>query len=208
MNVAFVYDEAHKLRVMETVFLAENYLHLTGVEAHRGISASRFFELCLDEKLSINDFDLKDFTTELKLSVFDRFINIDSNAKMLGDFNLQRPKLYTEKLVGNIYACIGFVKGGDQYYIPNTSLKEDIRDVVTHANRVIAIYSKGIQNRFYDSLLYQAKGVILDEKILPKELIGRLRVDKEKKPVIILETAYKQLQVERGIKLGREDKER
>ena len=176
-HLAFIYIEANKLCVMESVFMAENYLHLTGVEANKGITASRFFELCLDEKLSINDFNQKDFTTELKLSVLDRLINIQNNAKMIGNFNLQRPKLYTEKLVGNIYACIGFIKSRDQYYIPNTSLKEDVRDVVTHASRVIAIYSKGISERLYNKRLYLAKGIIPDQNIIPKQLQGRVALD-------------------------------
>ncbi len=207
-NLAFVYMQNGKTQVMETLFNKENFLHLTGIETNNNIDPIKFFDLCLLKRLHNVDFDLKsDGTTELKLSVLDRLINIESTAKMIGDFNGQRPKLYTEKIVGNIYACIGFIKC-DEFYIPNTSLKEDVRDVVTHANRVIAIYSKGINDREYDALLYKAKGIELDENILPRELQGRVRFVKEKKPVSGLETAYKQLRAERDIKPGREEKER
>jgi hypothetical protein len=208
-NLAFIYTQQNKAYVMETVFNQDNFLHLTGVEVNKNIGANNFYNLCIASRLRIEDFELRtDCTTELKLSVLDRLINIEHTAKMMGDFNGQRPKLYTEKIVGNIYACIGFVKGKDQFFIPNTSLKEDVRDVVTHANRVIAIYSKGIDDREYNALLYKAKGIELDENMLPRELQGRVRFEKKKNPVSSLETVYKQLQAERDIKPEREEKER
>ena len=167
---------------METQFKAEYYLHLTGVETNGGIDALQFYSLCMNSQLKTSDFELRpDGTTELKLSVLDRLIHVESAAKMLGDFNHTRPKLYTEKIVGNIYACMGFVMSGNsQFYIPNTTLKEDVRDVVTKAHQVVAIFSKPVSEPVYTKLLYQAKSFELTQDKLPRTLRGKVRLPEEK----------------------------
>ena len=49
-------------------------------------------------------------------------------AKMVEEYNFIKSLLYTEKLARNITACLGFIRDGE-YYIPNTVLKGDIRDI-------------------------------------------------------------------------------
>jgi hypothetical protein len=53
---------------------------------------------------------------------------------------------------GNIKACIGLNKNGC-YYVPVTSLKEDIRDLVTNQERIIAIFEKDICEALYSKLV-------------------------------------------------------
>ncbi len=181
-NLAFLYMRDQRIHVMESQFNQDNYLHLTGVNLNNRMLASQFFEMCLNRRLLSSDFELKpDGTTELKLSVLFRLFNIESAAKMLGDFDHSRPKLFTEKIVGNIYACIGFVKDEQsERFVPNTTLKEDVRDVVTRAHQVVAIFSKPVSEPVYIQLLYRAKGFELKQDKLPRGLQGRVRLPEEK----------------------------
>jgi hypothetical protein len=180
-NLVFIYEPRNPSSI-ETQFNAEYYLHLTGVEANDGIDALKFYSLCVSRQLKTTDFEIRlDGTTELKLSVLDRLLNIESAAKMLGDFNHTKPKLYTEKIVGNIYACMGFVMSGNsQFYVPNTALKEDVRDVVTKACQVVAIFSKAVNEPVYTKLVYKAKDFGLTMDKLPRSLRGRIRLSEEK----------------------------
>ncbi len=64
---------------------------------------------------------------------------------------------------------MGFVRD-NQYYIPNTALKEDIRNVTIHPQkRILAIYRKPIKDQQYVELCYVAKG-ILPEKAVPADI--------------------------------------
>lgn len=75
----------------------------------------------------------------MKLSVLPQLMKIYRSAKMVGDYSFTKSVLYTEKLVGNITASLGFVRD-DKYYIPNTALKEDIRDItIKPHSRMLAI---------------------------------------------------------------------
>ena len=95
----------------------------------------------------------------MKLSILPQLMRLSRCAKMVGDYDNTKSVLYTEKLAGNISACIGFVKEKD-YYIPNTALREDIRDISVHPQkRVLAIFSKEIGQELYNTLCYTAKKI-------------------------------------------------
>ena len=58
-------------------------------------------------------------------------MGIKRNVTMIGDFTDRGPKLFTEKAVGNVCDCIGFVRDRNtRLNVPNTLLKKDIRDVI------------------------------------------------------------------------------
>ena len=96
----------------------------------------------------------------MKLSILPQLMKIQTCAKMVGIYDHKKSVLYTEKIAGNIYACMGFIKEND-YYIPNTALREDIRDIsVQPQKRVLAIFKKNIPQKFYDEIpCYLAKKV-------------------------------------------------
>ena len=131
----------------ETAFHRSNFLHLTGVKVNsESIDSSiNFYQKCIDGRLSDNDYELsKDGSTEQKLSVLADMMRIRNTAAMIGEFTDYGPRLYTEKVAGNVFACIGFVKDKyTGYNVPNTLLKKDIRDVSSKPqNKIYAILSK------------------------------------------------------------------
>ncbi len=138
----------------EVVFHRSNFLHLTGVIINKETtrSAINFYEKCIDGRLSEEDFMLsKDGTTDQKLDVIESMMNIKKVAAMIGEFTDRGPKLYSEKVAGNICACMGFVSDGyTKLNVPNTLLKKDIRDVSSKPQqKIFAIMSKKYTDEKY-----------------------------------------------------------
>lgn len=163
-NLFFLFGNPDTPETMETVFHPRNFLHLTGLclYPNRIRSSTEFYNRCLRHKISPDDFFLpEDGTAEMKLQILPRIVKIHQSAKMAGEYESTKIFLYTEKLVGNVSACLGFTKDG-QYYIPNTALREDIRNVTRHpAMRMLAILRKPIREPVYHEICYHAKGIDL-----------------------------------------------
>ena len=67
-----VYIENTEVKTTQVEFRDNHFLHLTGISTK--LSAKRFFEKCLNEKLSPNDFELdKGGKTQQKLMVLPFF---------------------------------------------------------------------------------------------------------------------------------------
>jgi len=95
------------LQFYEVVFHRSNFLHLTGVIINKETTASsiNFYEKCIDGRLSEDDFMLsRDGTTEQKLDVIESMMNLKKVASMIGEFTDHGPKLYSEKVAGNVCA--------------------------------------------------------------------------------------------------------
>lgn len=178
-NVLIVTQEKQSIDYLEISFPRHAYLHLTGVEIdERKISSNQFFNLCADRKLSLNDFKLKDDgTTRLKLEVLPNLLKINGSAKMISTYNGERPKLYTEKLAGNIRGCLGLVKSGN-YYVPNTVLNTDIRDEGINPQRVLFIMQKGTKDKFYKDITYTAKKVLVENLVIPSNI--KMKIQNER----------------------------
>lgn len=178
-NLLFVFGSKQKTEFFETAFLPKHFLHLTGVEVsvNTFLGSVSFYEKCLIGRLSPDDFSLnKNGITKLKLAVLPQLTNIDRVAKMVGDYDSLKTSLYTEKLIGNIAACVGFVRDGE-YYVPNTILKEDIRTISQHAQRVLAVYKKPVSQTLYNELCYLAKGIKQSSLIMPQEPRSLISLD-------------------------------
>jgi len=151
-NLLFIFGVEKSPEFFETSFLPRNFLHLTGVKIiEKRIRGSvDFYEKCLKGKLSPSDFSFADNgTTDMKLSILPKLMKIQTCAKMVGIYDNTKSVLYTEKLAGNIYACMGFIKE-DDYYIPNTALREDIRNIsIRPQKRVLSIFKKDIPQKIY-----------------------------------------------------------
>jgi hypothetical protein len=155
---------------LEVTFDASNFLHMTGFKTTTsGIQAQHFFDLCIDQRLSEEDFEFsEDGTTPLKMKVLPGLVKKNLSANMIGDFNMSQPKLYTEKLTGGVKACIGFVRNkGDGRYVPNTVLEGDIRKRVKQTDRIILTYRKQRGEQQYSELVYSAKKVEWSKIKLP-----------------------------------------
>lgn len=160
-------DKQSPISVFEFAFFKRNYLHLTGLKIRkngnmgpeeRTSAAVDFYEKCLAHKLSPSDFEFaEDGTTPLKLDVLPSVLNKNLSAKMIGNADMLRPRLQTERLAGNVTACIGFVRdsaGG--LYVPNTVLKDDLR------NNVV----EGLQGDEYFNALVDFRNVAEGDKNL------------------------------------------
>ncbi len=181
-SLLFICADKHmRVTAVEAAFYDKNFLHLTGLKVHKNppIPAADFFRRCIAHRLSPSDFDFSDDgTTHLKLEILPKVLNKSLSAHMLGDCGSVRPKLYTEKLVGGEKACVGLVTDAlTGSYVPNTVLKEDIRDNVAECLRVIAVYRKELYEEKYAELTFRAKKTDWDRVIYP-EAYGYLPVPK------------------------------
>jgi len=159
-------DKYKRTESIEFSFHGYNYLHLTGLKLNRSsgdpsLTADAFYDRCLSHKLSPSDFQFSsDGSTALKLDVLQYVINKNLAANMIGELGSQKPLLYTEKLAGSVRACVGFVYDADiSQYIPNTVLKEDIRDISKNTRRVIAVFRKRTGDKEYAEITYLARKV-------------------------------------------------
>lgn len=178
-NLLFIFGNKENPSYFESIFYKTNFLHLTGIVLNKSNTVGNtqlnnpiFYHNALDNKLAADDFSFKsDGTTEIKLQVLSSILNLPYTARMVGNFNAPAPKLFTHKLAGNISACIGFRKLNDsKYYVPNTTLKGDMRDIVQSQRRVLLVMRKSTKDHTYTEICRIAKGLTLDDIKLPDEL--------------------------------------
>lgn len=172
-NLLFIFGIPQKPEFFETVFLPRHFLHLTGVRTK--LSSSDFYDRCLKNRLAESDFSMpRDGTAEMKLTVLPQLMRITRTAKMIGDYDSSKSQLFTEKLAGGVSACMGFVCD-NRFYIPNTALREDIRNVTTKPQkRILAIYRKAIKEPQYGELCFLQKGLDISELHLPNDLLKKV----------------------------------
>lgn len=121
-------------------------------------------------KENLVDKSLLFITTEMKMRVLPSLMKKNLSAKMLGDYNMSQPKLYTDKIAGSLSACMGFVRdGGEGRFVPNTVLEGDIRTKVKTADRIIATYRKSRSEEQYSEIVFTAKKVEWEKIVLPEE---------------------------------------
>lgn len=168
-NILYIIqDNLGKVSYLETTFLSRNFLHLTGVKILNSKikSSIDFYNLCLKKQLSISDFDFNsNGTTTKKLNILQSIMQIYKNAKIVGEYNNFKKYLSTEILIGSINCCLGYIKQNN-YYIPNTALKEDIRDIVEDQYKVIFILRKGIKDKKYSEITYSNKKATEEKQYL------------------------------------------
>lgn len=173
-NIMFVYRSREDISYIETRFTASNFLHLTGLElVNKRITPGNFLNQLLAHRVSEKDIkERKDGTTILKLQVLNRLMQINQHAKMIGDYGDSRVHLYSQKIIGDIYSCMGFIQKNN-YFICNTVLKEDIRKVTFNQKRIICILSKNIPDLTYKDINYideKYRGLIIDNKEIKQKL--------------------------------------
>lgn len=173
-NIMFIFENivSKEIDYIETEFLANNYKHLTGVEYKEEITPTKFYKLCINSKLSYRNITQKNNgTTKLKLDVLPQLLNITKKAKLIANYSGSKVNLYTEKLIGNVRCCIGFIKK-DKYYLPNTILKQDIREISQLESdcKIVAILEKTSKQKEYNKITYINKNINL------KQIINKLKI--------------------------------
>lgn len=159
----------------EVAFHRYNFLHLTGVRLNKSGTASaiHFYQKCLDKRLTENDFAFsKDGSTGQKLDILESIMLIKKNVTMIGEFTDRGPKLFTEKVAGNVCGCIGFVQDRNtKLNVPNTLLKKDIRDVTTQPiYKVFAVISKHYTEDRYSYIEKLDKSIDLKVCHFPEDI--------------------------------------
>ncbi len=177
-NLLILYQNEQKIEYVEILFLARNFMHLTGVKYYdkgQYMKANQFFQACLKNKLSERNIKIKeDGTTKLKLEIFSQLFYINKKIKMLGIYNQSKQDLKTEILLGNIHICVGLIKSIGDYYLPNSLLKDDIRKRVIKPYKIVGILKKKVKEEKYQDIIY------LDEKIKENQ-IKDIKIYKYKK---------------------------
>ena len=174
--MAFVYrNAANHSDYTEVQFRSYHFLHFTGVTPRAGLGANDFYRRAVNSQLSEHDFTFKNpGTVELKLQIMDVIMNIDTRARMIGNYAGPRIELYTEKVTGTTTACLGLISKGD-CYIPNSVLKEDIRSIIPKPpGKIYAIFKKKIKSHLYTHLTYQSKNFHITQRCLPKGLLDQI----------------------------------
>lgn len=178
-NLLILYQKEQKIEYIEILFLARNFMHLTGVKYYdkfgRYMKANQFFQACLKNKLSEKNIKIKkDGTTQLKLQILSQLIHIDKKSKMIGIYNQSNRKLTTEILLGNIHMCLGLIKSTGNYYLPNSLMKEDIRKRVIKPYKIVGILKKNTKEEKYQKTIY------LNEKIEKNKIQQNIKIIKVK----------------------------
>ena len=165
----FYQETSTKLNSLELVFRDKQFMHLTGLKPISGLSAGRFYQKCLNNKLQTNEFDFSpDGTSEIKLRTLPYILCKNLHANAVGNFNGSTIKLVTDKLIGNQRAFMGFINVYKDYYIPNTLIRGDIRDYSTKTKRIIAIFRKFQNDPIYHEITYAAKKVDWNRIVFPE----------------------------------------
>lgn len=195
-KVMFIYENKDKTIGNEEMFFPiTSFYHLTGLKVfnskHNELNSYRFYKLLKEGGVNESKIEIKDRTTFYKLQVLPQLMKIDKTANMIGTFAGNGLVLQTNKIVGNVNACLGFVKNQkNNFYIPNTALKEDIRNITNDKKKIVAIAKKDINEKSYKNITYIKQSynifkIFIDEKIKEKVDINELYSDNSKIKLIL-----------------------
>ena len=164
------------IRYIEVIFYERNYQHLTGLELidkqgsvlHN--QSVNFYRKCIENKLGLDEFRFKtDGTTQLKLLALSALMDVTKITKITGDYNNVRPYLYVDKVIGGVNFCLGLSKENEGY-VPSSALLENIKTLTDSPSQVLAILEKDINSDVYRKIKHVAKGVNLNNVMLPDEV--------------------------------------
>lgn len=177
----FIYRDRmdNSVKCFEVYFGKENYQHLTGLELvdQKGFVrehvAELFYDKCLNNRLGKDEIQFKkDGTTNLKLVALPALMKIQEITKIAGGYNGIRPYLIADKVIGNVNFCLGILKDSKNgYYVPASSLLDDIKKITNNPSQVLAIFSKVSSDNIYKNVCYVTKGLNLHKLKIPKEIL-------------------------------------
>lgn len=181
-KILFVYENRRtkEYESEEVTFLPSNFKHLTGVlysqndKEQESEGAVYFFNLALKKRLDIHKCKYKsDGTTTIKLQILSSIMNIKKTARMIGDYNHSRLHIMADKMCGSTSATLAFTRSKSNELFPSSTLREDIRRLVTEYHTVVAVYQKAIQDSEYTECCYTSKKY--DTSKLPKCIEKKLK---------------------------------
>ena len=185
-KIMFVVEMKDKNLIKEEVYFPKSsYCHLTGVIIldcnGRILNSFEFYNLIKKGTITINKYKIisRNNTMDLKLQVLPQLMKIDRMATMIGDFNNSNLYLQTKKIIGNVNACMGFIKDSkSNLYIPNTTLKSDIRDITDNTNKIVAILKKDVHKILYDEMTYLKQNYKVTDILKNEEITENIDLKK------------------------------
>ncbi len=175
--------KTNKIDFFETAFLPRDFQHLTGLEFfdEEGKLLKKsvdFYNKCKNHQLAEKEIEFKeDGTTPFKLDALPKVMIFYKGSNMTATVDVYRPLLNVDRVAGNVTYCLGFIKDG-KYYYPGSCLLEDIRNLGKKPSQILAILSKSIgkEDAVYEDVVYKAKGVNLENVVMPKTLKNLIRI--------------------------------
>lgn len=127
--------------------------------------------------MGLEEFRFKqDGTTHLKLEALPVLMDVTRITKITGDYNNVRPYLFVDKVMGGVNFCLGLSKENDTY-VPSSALLEDIKRLTDAPSQVLAILEKKMDADTYSTIKHVAKGLNLNNVILPNEINNIINLD-------------------------------
>lgn len=166
-----IYQEKETTKTVQVEFRDNHFLHLTGVKTK--LSATYFYEKCMNHKLSLSDFEFdKSGKTQQKLMVLPFLHELLYHNCMLGNFINSGIYIKADYFVGNTKAIlsVGF-RYGKNVDFPVTLYKEDVRKLSQPTNKVLAIFVRDYQQQSYSECTYLSKG----QDISKLHISGKIR---------------------------------
>lgn len=105
-------------------------------------------------------------------------MKIQEITKIAGGYNGIRPYLVADKVIGNVNFCLGIIKDSKKdYYVPASSLLEDIKKMTNNPSQVLAIFSKLPSDDVYKKVCYVAKGLNLHKLTMSQEILNQVSLE-------------------------------
>ena len=167
-----VYRNGKEYKYVEVGFRDMNFLHLTGVKTE--ISAQKFYEYCLTNRLSEKDFDIdKEGKVQRKLMVLPYLHKLLYQNCMIGNFINSGIMIKADYFVGDtkLILSVGFRRehGKD---LPVTLYSGDVRKLTNPTNKVVAIFVRSFPDEIYKEQTYISKEIRFEDLKLPNDLVS------------------------------------
>lgn len=172
-----IYQKGQTTECVQVGFRDNHFLHLTGIKTK--LSAQRFYEKCLNNKLSLEEIGVDEKgKAQQKLAVLPFLHELLYHNCMIGRFINSGICIKADYFVGNTKAVlsVGF-RLGKRVDFPVTLYKEDVRILSHPTNKVLAIFVKDYQQSVYNECTYLSKG----------QEISKLPITEETKKLIKME---------------------
>ena len=152
-----IYDQSGVQEYVEIGFRDMFFLNLTGVGTK--LSAQRFYEACIDNKLSEEDITIDNKgKVEQKLCVLPYLHDLLYNNCMIGDFINSGIMIRADYFVGDTRFVLSLgIKKNRKTDIPVSLYKEDVRKLISPKNKVLLIMKKRFDDAVYSEVTYISK---------------------------------------------------
>lgn len=162
------YDDKNELKNKLISFSGENFCHLTGAntkDAKVQTTSTKFYNLCLNGKLSKNNFSVPKGNMNLKLSALPYLDKLFFNHCSVGDYLNSGVLLKADYFIGNSQnvLSVGFRKNEKvKYDYPVTLYNQPIKQLTEPTHKVEIILRKNKGDDFFSEYTYCNKNFDLN----------------------------------------------